>query len=96
MVFETSTGEEGLEYKTKDSQAIVYVTSSVLFSLIKMLYWMCEKSGRPPTWPQLEHAICRNFGGSDELDTLSVFKGYIHIRGPPDLQSVPDKVSYEW
>ena len=63
-------------------------------SLIKMLYWMCEKSGLPPTWPQLQHAICRNFGGmeSDELDPLEEFKQRIHIRDVPDLQSIPRKV----
>ena len=65
-------------------------------SLIKMLYWMCEKSGLPPTWPQLEYAICRNFGGmeSDELDPLEEFKQQIHIRGVPDLQSIPQEVHF--
>jgi len=60
------------------------------YSLIKMLYWMCERSGLPLTWPQLEHAICRNFGGmeSNELDTLEEFKKWIHIRGVPDLKSI--------
>ena len=55
---------------------------------------MCEKSGLPPTGPQLEHAICRNFGGmeSDELDTLEEFKRYIPSRDPPDLQSIPEEV----
>ena len=59
-----------------------------------MLYWMCEKSGLPPTWPQLEHAIRRNFGGmeSDELDTLEEFKQQIHNRCTLDLQSIPQKV----
>ena len=71
------------------------LTSSLSsFSLVKMLYWMCEKSGLPPTWAQLKHAICRNFGGmeSDELDTLEEFKQQIHIRRTPDLQSIPGKV----
>ena len=56
-----------------------------------MLYWMCEKSGVSPTWSQLEHAICRNFGGMelDELDTLEEFKRQIHIL---HLQSIPQKV----
>jgi len=65
-------------------------------SLIKMLYWMCKKSGLPPTWPQLEHAICRNFGGmeSDELDPLEEFKQWIHIRGVPDLRSIPKEVHH--
>ena len=59
-----------------------------------MLYWMCEKSGLPPTWQQLEHAIRRNFGGmeSDELDPLEEFKQRIHIRDVPDLQSLPKEV----
>jgi len=59
-----------------------------------MLYWMCEKSRLPLTWPQLEHAIYRNFGGmeSDELDPLEEFKRRIHIRGVPDLQSIPKEV----
>jgi len=63
-------------------------------SLIKMLYWMCEKSGLPPTWPQLEHAIRRNFGGmeSDELDPLEEFKQRIHIRDVPHLQSISKEV----
>ena len=72
---------------------------SVLFSLVKMLYWMCERSGLPPTWPQLEHAIRRNFGGmesdkleADQLDPMEEFKQHIHITKIPDLQSIPEKV----
>ena len=67
---------------------------SVPSSLIKMLYWMCKKSGLPPTWPQLKHAIRRNFGGmeSDELDTLEEFKQYIHLTDTPNLQSIPEQV----
>ena len=45
-------------------------------SLIKMLYWMCKKSqSRPLTWPQMKHAIMRNFGGlkSDEVDPFQEF-----------------------
>ena len=92
LVFETSTGEGGLERDFK--QPVVYSTSLVPSSLVKMLYWMCEKSGLPPTGPQLKHAICRNFGGmeSDELDTLVEFQRYIPIRDPPDLQSIPEEV----
>ena len=76
------------------TKLIRLMASSVHSSLIKMLYWMCEKSGLPPTWPQLEHAICRNFGGmeSDELDTLEEFKRQIDISSTPDLQSIPQKV----
>ena len=75
-------------------RSVVYATSLVPSSLVKMLYWMCEKSNLPPTGPQLKHAICRNFGGmeSDELDTLEEFKKQIHISDQPDLQSIPQKV----
>lgn len=40
-----------------------------------MLYWMCKSSkGLPLTWPQMKHAIMRNFGGSSELDPLKEFR----------------------
>ena len=89
LAYEISTGEEGIRY------IFEYVeTLYVSFSLVKMLYWMCEKSGRPPTWPQLEHAIRRNFGGIelDELDTLEEFKSRIQVKWTPDLQSISEEV----
>lgn len=46
-------------------------------SLIKMLYWMCKKTGGLQlTWPQIEHAILRNFGGlkSEDWDPFDEFK----------------------
>ena len=51
-------------------------------SLIKMLYWMCKKSGGLPlTWPQMKHAIMRNFGGlkSEELDPFKEFCKQLNI-----------------
>ena len=65
-------------------------------SLIKMLYWMCEKSGNPPTWPQLEHAIKRNFGGleSEELNPVKIFMDKLPCRRePPDLSGIAEEVS---
>lgn len=44
------------------------------FSLIKMLYWMSQKSGSVVTRSQLEHAIRRNFSGFDEFDPIAKFK----------------------
>ena len=81
----------------EDLRIIQYFKSLNSFfpsSLVKMLYWMCEKSNLPPTGPQLKHAICRNFGGmeSDELDTLEEFQRYIPSRDPPDLKSIPGEV----
>ncbi len=63
-------------------------------SLIKMLYWMCEKSEMPPTWPQLRHAIQRNFGGLEEkgLNPLEEFTRRIHTRMEPDLTMIPEEV----
>jgi len=56
---------------------------------------MCERSGLPPTWPQLKHAIKRNFGGLelDELNPYKEFKDRIQMnRDPPDLTDVSEEV----
>ena len=55
---------------------------------------MCQKSNRLPTWPQLEHAIKRNFGGLEtkELDPFNEFQQLIHINRNPDLSDVPPEV----
>ena len=50
-----------------------------------MLYWMCEQSGHPPSQPQIEHAIKRNFGGLETLDPLEEFERFINI-APEVLQ----------
>ena len=45
-----------------------------------MLYWMCKKSScHHLTWPQMKHAIMRNFGGlkSENLDPLKEFETYL-------------------
>jgi len=40
---------------------------------------MCKKTGRHPTWQQLEHAIKRNFGGfeSEQLKPFEIFDKYL-------------------
>ena len=51
-----------------------------------MLYWMCQKSQKPPTGPQLQHAIKRNFGGLEDFDTFKIFKRFLkNIEDQPDL-----------
>ena len=62
-----------------------------------MLYWLCERADRPFTWPQLEHAIRRNFGGLDDknLDPLEEFKKKIPNREDPDLTHIPPEVSFD-
>jgi hypothetical protein len=56
--------------------------------MIKMLYYMCEKSKRPLTWPQLEHAIRRNFGGleSKNFNPFQEFEKVINMNRdlPPE------------
>ena len=54
-----------------------------------MLYHMCEESRHPPTWPQLEHAIKRNFGGleSEKLDPFEEFQKLI-----PMNEELPEEV----
>lgn len=41
-----------------------------------MVYKLAEERRREPRWPQIEHAIRRNFGGLDEIDPVEVFKRY--------------------
>ena len=70
---------------------------SSLCSLIKMLYWMCEKTNMPPTGPQLVHAIKRNFGGlqDENIDPEMKFREKLpnNIDESPDLMSIPPDVS---
>ena len=56
-----------------------------LRSLIKMLYWMINKTNQPLTIKQLEHAVKRNFGGLDnnEVDAVNIFKKNVHITDVP-------------
>ena len=59
-----------------------------------MLYWMCEKSKLPPTGPQLQHAIKRNFGGLEDFDTFEMFKRFLkNIEDQPDLTGLSKEVS---
>ena len=51
-----------------------------------MLYWMCDKSYRPPTGPQLQHAIKRNFGGLEDFDTYEIFFTYL-----PNIEKQPEQ-----
>ena len=77
----------------------IHTSPSVLVvcSLIKMLYWMCEKTEMPLTGPQLWHAIKRNFGGLEDpdLDSIREFQDKFPsiIDSPPDLTHVPPEVS---
>ena len=74
-------------------------------SLIKMLYWMCEKTNMPLTGPQLVHAIRRNFGGLEEsgVDPERIFFDKLQkdIEKAPNLANkefekvyVPDNFSF--
>ncbi len=51
---------------------------------------MCKNSGLPPTWPQLEHAIKRNFGGL-KLDDWTPFDEF-KINKDEGLPNVPEDV----
>ena len=58
-----------------------------------MLYWMCEKSKLPPTGPQLQHAIKRNFGGLEDFDTFEMFKNSLkNIENKPNLTGLSKEV----
>ena len=53
------------------------ISHILVFSLVKMLYWMCEKTQSDPTNKQLEHAIKRNFGGHLKINAFEIFKSKI-------------------
>ncbi len=74
----------------------MYPITNIVPSLIKMLYWMCERSGMSPTWIQLQHAILRNFGGLEEknLNPMEEFASRIHSKTAPDLTNTSDEVVY--
>ena len=58
-----------------------------------MLYWMCKKSrGMSLTWPQMEHAIKRNFGGleSKEVDPFEEFRSRLNM-----AEEEPSRDDYE-
>ena len=60
-----------------------------------MLYWMCEKSKKPPTGLQLQHAIKRNFGGFENFDTYEIFEqqtGILNLNDQPDMTYVSKMV----
>ena len=59
-----------------------------------MMYYMCQKSNCLPTWPQLEHAIKRNFGGLEtkDLNPFEIFKALIPRHQILDLTGVPSEV----
>lgn len=39
-----------------------------------MVYKIAEEHRREPRWPEVEHAIRRNFGGLDEIEPVEFFK----------------------
>lgn len=39
-----------------------------------MVYAFAAKSGKKPTWFELKHAIMRNFGGLDNVDSVDIFR----------------------
>ena len=43
-------------------------------SLIKMVSAFSKKSRLEPTWPEMVHAIKRNFGGLDLIDPVKIFE----------------------
>ena len=86
-------------------QGSVYISGALLFtslfinSLIKMLYWMCDKSqGHGPTLAQLKHAVKRNFGGldSEDLDPFEEFHSAIghNMEDNQNFLGVDDEVWY--
>ena len=60
--------------------------------MIKMLYYMCDESGCPPTGHQLEHAIKRNFGGWESVKWSPYQEFTKLIPMNQELPSIPEEV----
>ena len=47
---------------------------NILLSLIKMMYWISQKSGETLTMNQLQYCLMRNFGGKTDVNkTVELF-----------------------
>ena len=44
-----------------------------------MVYKTAEEHGRQPRWPEIEHAIRRNFGGLDASDPVETFRKHLRF-----------------
>ena len=66
-----------LAYSNNDYNDTRMLFYPLIFSLIKMLYWMCKNTDCEPTEKQLEHAIKRNFGGLADLNTFEIFQNHL-------------------
>ena len=42
----------------------------MLRSLIKMMYWISQKTNKHLTLTQLRHCLMRNFGGTDNINEI--------------------------
>ena len=82
--FVTFTGKDGLLINN------TYNIINILFSLIKMMYWISEKSGETLTMNQLQHCLMRNFGGKTNVNsTVEVFLNCLikNFGGKTDVNS---------
>lgn len=43
-----------------------------------MIYSLSATNDFFPSWPQIQYAIMRNFGGLDGMDPIKVFKDNLH------------------
>ena len=77
MVCETSIGtcQHIINYLL-----LAFIYFIFAYSLIKMLYWMSDKSSTMLTKAQLLHAIKRNFDGynNDEVDPVKIFGDFLN------------------
>lgn len=66
-------------------------------SLIKMMYWISQKTNKHLTKNQLEHCLMRNFGGTDNVyEIVEVFLNKVpkHLLQKEQSTVDSDDVSY--
>ena len=57
-----------------DDQKRDYFGLRDFYCLVKMVYNYSASSGQPPTWPEVEMAVRRNFGGHNVEQQVKTFQ----------------------
>ena len=66
-------------YETQIRENREYFGLRDFYSLVKMLFSLCQASKKSPTWNELEHAVRRNFGGQSDDEIVDVFRRFIVV-----------------
>ena len=61
------------------------------YSMVKMLYWMCEEAKCNPNVSQINHVVLRNFSGYEGFDPLEMFSELQHFPPAPSKKDAEEE-----